>query len=265
VINCLILGSGRSGTSMLAGMLHQAGYYMGEKFHQSRDSNPKGFFEWYRINRINEDILAAYDGIGLRDRLFKKILKKNTIHSPGKNQRWLLAIPEGAEVDAAPAGLEGEIRAVLEKEPYAYKDPRFSYTLPAWKPYLKPDTVFLCVFRDPSVTVESILRECRGQEYLADLRIGRRDAYRVWVAMYRNIIERLEPRFGSFMFVHYEQILGGGALGRLSGFLKAQLTGDAVDPALRRSQGRHPIPREAEDIYRRLCRLAGHDPRDVSS
>jgi len=101
--NCLILGSGRSGTSMLAGMLHQAGYYMGESFHQPRDSNPKGFFEWYRINRINEDILAAHDGIGLRDRLFKKILKKNTIRRPGKNQRWLMALPEGVGVEAAPA------------------------------------------------------------------------------------------------------------------------------------------------------------------
>jgi hypothetical protein len=260
--NCLIMGCGRSGTSMLAGMLHQAGYFMGEKFHQPRDSNPKGFFEWYRINRINEDILAAYDQRGFRKNWIKKLLKKKFVDSPGKNQRWLMALPDGVDVEAIPAGMVGEMRAVLEHEPYAYKDPRFSYTLPAWNIFLKPGTVFLCIFRDPAVTVESILKECRSQEYLADLHISRHSAYRVWIAMHRNIIERLEPRFGNFFYVHYAQIADGAALRPLSDFLQANLTLDFIDPFLKRTRSRSRAPREALDIYRCLCQRAGYIPDD---
>ncbi len=257
MINCLILGSGRSGTSLVAGMLHQAGYYMGEKLHLPRDSNPKGFFEWYRINRINEDILAAHDRRGVKERFFRTVLKKRTVDFPGRSQRWLMAIPENVPVAAVPAGLEAEMRAVLIHEPYAYKDPRFSYTLPAWAPHLKAGTVFLCVFRDPAVTVASILKECRSQEYLADLLISRRAAYRVWIAMYRHIVDRLLPRFKDIQFVHYRQILDGSAIGRLEQALQAKLDGNFADPRLARTRSRDRVPRAAADLYARLCRLAG--------
>ncbi|NIM13858.1 MAG: sulfotransferase family protein, partial [Candidatus Aminicenantes bacterium] len=52
--NCLILGSGRSGTSMIAGILHKAGYFMGDNLYPPRSANPKGFFENWEINEINE-------------------------------------------------------------------------------------------------------------------------------------------------------------------------------------------------------------------
>ncbi|RME58681.1 sulfotransferase family protein, partial [Candidatus Parcubacteria bacterium] len=55
--NVLILGSGRSGTSMVAGTLAKAGYFMGTQFVPPRESNPKGFFEDHEINDINEAIL----------------------------------------------------------------------------------------------------------------------------------------------------------------------------------------------------------------
>jgi len=256
--NCLILGCGRSGTSMMAGMLHRAGYFMGEKLHPPRESNPKGFFEWYRINRINEEILAAHDRRGLKERFFKAVLKKHTVDSPGRSQRWLMAVPGGMELGPVPAALEAEMCAVLRREPYAYKDPRFSFTLPAWAPRLGRDTVFICVFRDPAVTVASILKECRSQEYLADLLISRRAACRVWTAMYRHIMDRLLPQFKDIQFVHYGQLLDGSAIGRLEQALQAKLDGDFADPRLARSLSRDRVPRAAADLYARLCRLAGY-------
>jgi len=42
--NCIILGSGRSGTSMVAGTLAKSGYFMGDNLYPARESNPKGFF-----------------------------------------------------------------------------------------------------------------------------------------------------------------------------------------------------------------------------
>ena len=49
----LILGSGRSGTSMLAGTLSAAGYYIGDCLIEANEANPKGFFEDYEVNAIN--------------------------------------------------------------------------------------------------------------------------------------------------------------------------------------------------------------------
>ena len=55
--NVIVLGSGRSGTSMLAGMFRSAGYFMGTDYITPRDSNPKGFFEGREVNDINEKLL----------------------------------------------------------------------------------------------------------------------------------------------------------------------------------------------------------------
>ena len=40
----------------------------------------------------------------------------------------------------------------MAQQPLCLKDPRFSYTLPAWERYLGAFTV-LCVFRDPVAVV----------------------------------------------------------------------------------------------------------------
>jgi len=55
--------------------------------------------------------------------------------------------------------------------PLCYKDPRFSYTLPAWLPCLH-DTRRICIFREPGLTAESIVTECRTMPYLANLEMN---------------------------------------------------------------------------------------------
>jgi hypothetical protein len=45
----LVLGSGRSGTSLASGILSKAGYYMGENLMPATHTNPKGFFESFDI------------------------------------------------------------------------------------------------------------------------------------------------------------------------------------------------------------------------
>ena len=56
--NCLILGSGRSGTSMAAGILARAGYFMGEELWPADIGNPKGYFEDREVNKINDELIA---------------------------------------------------------------------------------------------------------------------------------------------------------------------------------------------------------------
>lgn len=258
--NCLILGSGRSGTSMLGGILHNTGYFMGDKlYRQGLDSNLKGFFEWKEINQINETILSSY-GQSIYTGITRKFFKKNRVTNPGKNQRWLLSLPPGVNVKCSDSATAERIKQVVEKEPFCYKDPRFSYTLPVWKNFLAKDTAYICIFREPGVTVESILKECRSRDYLADLIINRRLAYKVWANIYSHILLKgaVPPQEKNFFFVHYNQIYDGSALPALAKFLNAELNSDFVEKDLKRSVSLKPDPGYVKKIYGRLCELAGY-------
>ena len=157
--NCIIAGSGRSGTSLAAGVLGRAGYFMGEKMMGPTESNPKGYFESFDIQNINEALIASVVPArprGFSGRFFRL--------RPGKSQRWLSRVKTGAEF-ACPDRIREKIAYLTGKQPFCFKDPRFCYTLPVWRPFLQ-DTVYLCVFRDPAVTAESILKDCRTAPYL---------------------------------------------------------------------------------------------------
>jgi hypothetical protein len=256
--NCLILGSGRSGTSMVAGILHQANYFMGDRLYRPAESNPRGFFEWMEITQINEAILANYgDCRSFPALLSKMIFKKHTVRNPGQNQRWLLSLPPQVRVTNLDTTTKERIERVVRQEPFCYKDPRFSYTLPVWKRFLSTDTVFICVFREVNVTVESILKECRTREYLRNFKINRRDTYRVWGAIYRHILGHWAHQQERFFFVHYRQIYDGSGLPGLADFLGADLRGDFVDPHLKRTVSTAMVPESEQKIYDRLCQLAG--------
>jgi hypothetical protein len=242
---------------MLAGTLHQAGYYLGDKLHKPEISNPKGFFEWMTINQINEQILAPYGKPGLTGKFFTTFFKKGTVHKPiGRNQNWLLSLPVKVEVNSLVPGVENAVKEVLTREPFCYKDPRFSYTLPVWEKFLKTGTVFICVFREPDITINSILKECRSREYLRNLYINRRMAYQTWFNIYAHVLFKHANHFKNFVFVHYDQVFNGTALPLLSEKLDIHLKNDFVDQELKRTLPGGPIPLKVKNLYRRLCAAA---------
>src|SRR4051794_41116069 len=159
--SCLVMGSGRSGTSMLAGTIIRAGYFGGESLWPESPSNQKGFYEDAQVNRINERLLAPVTDGGL----WRRVRGKRRFDV---GQRWLAVLPPDAEIGAARGETARDIQALTATEPFCLKDPRFSYTLPSWRPFVG-DAAFLCIFRDPIRTMQSILRECERQEYLASL------------------------------------------------------------------------------------------------
>lgn len=53
----IVVGMHRSGTSMLAGLLHQNGISMGMHFREPLPENPKGFFEEEAFRQVNERVL----------------------------------------------------------------------------------------------------------------------------------------------------------------------------------------------------------------
>ena len=137
---------------MVAGTLSQSGYFMGDRPLKVTDANPKGYFEDAEINSINEDILdsVAPKRPPLLGRWF-------CLNRAQYSNRWVARIPLGVEI-AASASTMARIRNCVTREPFCFKDPRFCYSLPAWRSSLR-DTVFVCVFRPPAVRFRRTKRQ----------------------------------------------------------------------------------------------------------
>ncbi len=238
---------------MLAGSLSEAGYYMGETLYPGNNSNPKGFFEAAEIERINENLLELVTPprpLGIRGKYFGWFYRSR----PERGHRWLAAVPLGTPISCPPS-IEQQIVTQTAKAPFCFKDPRFCYTLPAWRPHAR-DAVFLCIFREPARTVQSILKECRDAPYLHTLAMNFKRAVRVWTLMYQHVL-RHHRHQGQWVFVHYDQVLDGSALPKLEKVLDAPVDHRFADPTLKRSPiGRDP-GRQAMAVYRELCQLAG--------
>lgn len=244
--NCLILGCGRSGTSMLAGSLSGAGYYMGGSLYRPRRANPKGFFESFQINAINERLLKPL-APSRSSQWFLRIWRARF-----PSERWLAEVPVGTPIHAPSPRLVRRIRSHLDRHPFAFKDPRFCYTLPAWRPHLPRDTVFLCIFREPGRTVTSILSECAT--LYPDIRLKEEEAYAIWLAMYGHILQ-CHRHQGDWLFVHYDQMLDGSAHSHIEAHLGTRIDRHFADKRLNHAASRS-MPAYTLDTYRALCSLA---------
>jgi len=250
--NCIVLGSGRSGTSMVAGALAKSGYFMGDDLYGPRDANPKGFFEDPEINGINEDLLARV--VPRRPPILGRWFFRDR---PVHRQRWLARVPVGATIPVPPR-LRTRIERAVARAPFCYKDPRFCYTLPAWRPHLA-NTAFLCVFRHPAATAASILKECRDASYLHSLKIDFAAAIEVWRLMHEHVL-RIHSRKGDWLFVHFDQMIDGSAIPRIESLLGAAVDRTFAEPELRRSASDAQIPSAVRVLYEELCRKAEYDP-----
>ena len=265
VRNCLILGMGRSGTSLLGGILYQAGYYMGENLYPPRPTNPRGFFECSMINCLNEDILKRYRRVrssytsGSVVRAWSHRLGGGNLLNPDHRrlQGWLCDIPEEIPIQCRDESITKRIQALVARTPFCYKDPRFSYTLPVWRRCLGRDTVFICMFREPGRAVASILKECAEMRYLKGLRMDRRTALSIYVNMYRHVLRYNDDVRDRIRFVHYDQLLSGTVLPVLSEDLGVGLTAAFVDQSLSRTRDNQPVTDAAANVYADLCARAG--------
>lgn len=240
---CVVLGCGRSGTSLAAGLLAEAGYDLGPRLLPPDPSNPKGFFESRTVNALNERLLAPLtDG--------------KTAGDPGSGaarplrdgERWLAALAPDVAIPPAPA-LAPELEAAAGGGgPVARKDPRFVWTLPAWDDVL-PGAVRVCVFREPLRTARSIL----GMTDTGDLGLTLAGAVGVWTAAYRRCLHLADAEGGrGWLFVHYDQLVDGTALPALSESLGAPLPGGFADAGLRRSRPEGDVPTAAAAVYYEL-------------
>ena len=245
--NVIILGSGRSGTSMVTGMLAEAGWFAGDEPYPGRPANPKGFFETLEINGINEYLLS----IAVR------------AEAPlGPMQHWLVA-PDGPLTLEVEAGLFARMKRLGRRGPYAYKDPRFSHTLSAWRDAL-PGAKFICVFRDPAATAVSIVKECDAEQYLRGVNMTFERAVDVWKSAYRRVVDE-HRHDGEWLFLHFDQLFTAEGVRRLEDFVGGPVAKDFPERPLSRSRGDRAVDADSAALYTTLCELAQHRAAPIAA
>jgi hypothetical protein len=248
--NCLILGCGRSGTSATAGCLAKAGYFMGNALIPARVSNPDGVFEDYYVRSVNEEILSfVVPRRHASDKACRDI--------PEQWQRWLARLSVETVMPSNPA-VEKQIQDLLVTEPYCFKDPRLTYTLPVWRPHLK-DTVFVCLFRDPATTAASMVRFTKEWELMHSLDLSFQQALEAWELLNRHVIEK-HRHAGEWLFLHLQQIVAGDGLARLGEFTGAKIDGKFARPERQRTCSAEQVPQSVDRVYKKLCQLAEFRP-----
>ena len=132
----LIAGMHRSGTSLLAGLLHKAGADFGnsENFYPADEWNPDGYYEQQNVLKLNMKLL----------------------HGPWGRFSYL-SMPSPKTILRRGRHLNGTLREVSKGiENQIVKENRFCITLPAWQQSgLKIDKVVVCL-RHPWDVVRSL-------------------------------------------------------------------------------------------------------------
>jgi hypothetical protein len=157
--------------------------------------------------------------------------------------RWLADLPAGAAVKYLPKSAD-RIGALTAHVLFCFKDPRFCYTLSAWRTFIAGG-VIICVFRDPRATAANIIKQVkRGEDFKGWLSNHHQFAFRVWLQMYRNVLRVHYPVGGDWLFVHYDQLVSGAMIPRLEKQRGVEVNREFAGASLRRSAAVAPFPKK---------------------
>lgn len=219
----LITGSGRSGTSAVAQLLHEAGLSVGHDLIEPDEHNAEGYFEERMVIMINDAILKAA-GVG----------------------EWFTTATREQIREAAAEYVEYMRDQVTVATP-AWKDPRFSWTLEPWLGMLpEPPRIIVCL-RSPAEVVASTLR------YYAQAGEEAENAVKhVWRTQYERLLEVIGEYRLDAMCVEYAALQADpeAAVQPLARFV-----GRALDPRTVRRDLRHhavPVSDDLVELYGRV-------------
>lgn len=141
----IIAGFHRSGTSMVAQLLHAAGLFLGENLLGAEASNPHGHLEDYEAVMIHESLLRHN---GLTWQVAESFIPRLEAYHWSR----LTALARKRDV---------------EHTNWGFKDPRVCLFLPLWK-HVLPGAKVLMVYRHPSDSVHSLERRHARQLLAGD-------------------------------------------------------------------------------------------------
>jgi hypothetical protein len=240
-----IIGMHRSGTSMIAGVLHGSGLYLGaeNELLGANSGNADGHFEHKGFLRINDALLAHFRG----------------------SWDFPPALEAGWQEDASLAPLRAQAKELVaglsRRFPWGWKEPRTTVLLPFWKSLI-PELRFVVCVRSPLEVAHSLARRNK-----TPLEHG----IHLWQRYTRAALEQSAgyPR----LIEHYEDFLlnpqsAAERLARFCGLHEPEpgsLSESGVRPELRHQKtaladvlASEAMPAEVKFLYLGLRGLAGH-------
>lgn len=222
----IICGSGRSGTSAVARLIHESGISVGNDLIEPDEHNPEGYFEERLVVMMNDALL---NDVGLH--------------------KWF-SVASRAEVLAAAHARGDMMREIVATATPAWKDPRFSWTLEAWMELLPERPRVIVCLRSPDEVVASTLRYygLAGDEPTRAVEYG-------WRAEYERLLEVIDEHKLDAMSVDFAELNADpeAAVAPLERFI-----GRKLDPGFVRRDLRHHrggVPEHLRDVYRRVAAL----------
>jgi len=171
----LVSGCARSGTSLVAQILHVCGAFKGETVAPDPLSNPDGFFEnIYVREKVVKDILRANDCDPLG---VKKLPKPGTLQYPS---------------------FKGMVMKQMEEEgyrdgPWLYKDAKLAYMPELWMREF-PGAKWVLTKRNPNAIVTSCMRTHFMRQHSGDAKFWGK-----WVDETFKRLEAISVRHGAFV------------------------------------------------------------------
>jgi GT2 family glycosyltransferase/Flp pilus assembly protein TadD/SAM-dependent methyltransferase len=202
-----IAGMHRSGTSMVAQLLHNCGLYLGrqEDILGPAPDNQDGFWENVHFVHLNDEILKRFGGAWD----FPPMLK------PGWNQEpFIMSLQEPAKK---------LIQTFTPYQPWGWKDPRNSLTASFWEQALgKGKVKYVICQRNPLEVARSIYK--RNFNSFAF-------SFNLWLSYHKAIIDQTRP--DQRIITHYESFFRDpeGELKRLLNFLNLKASDQMVATA----------------------------------
>ncbi len=139
----VILGYGRSGTSLVAGILNSLGINMGERLYEKDSFNPLGYFEDVDFMWLNNEIL-------------ERVLQKNSIYDGFNNLP-----PKREEILKQNKKFSKKIRKLIKKKNkskvWGWKHPLTALTIDLFLPYLRNPYFIVCKRRKTDI-IKSVLK-----------------------------------------------------------------------------------------------------------
>jgi hypothetical protein len=249
----LVLGTARSGSSMMMGLLRNTPFYLGDDYIRRSPANPSGFFEDSVINRVNSELISRMWAVNLPQKL--------RLPQAAAHRNWhalWMATPRLRWFRPLPPAPQRFMLNRFAKRPFCYKDPRFSITLPYWRPYLPPSTRFVVTFRDPQRTASSMVRQAKEglrQPVTVDLDW----CLRHWRWAYARLLHDSHRERARWFFLNFDDLLAGRAVAALEAFIGARLDASHIDPHFSRQKPTHTVPAKCASVWQQLLAQSEHD------
>jgi hypothetical protein len=202
-----IIGMHRSGTSCLAGLLHNNGIIMGENLMGCINmENPKGFYENIPTKKINDSLLNNY--------------KVDLWHIPD----YEIELNESPKIEEIINEYESKYSE------WGFKDPRFCLTFPAWYKVIKKlglenKLKIIHIERKAEAVSQSLINRKNIKDLKHGIKLNQMYNYK--------IVDFLESNNIDYLSINYKELIEN-KINKLETYLSKNINPIFIDPELNR-------------------------------